>query len=321
MRELQISKDISNIIKGISCLLIVAHHFCLWLDGKGISNIFIHFIGVRGGVIGVTIFFFLSAWGLSESQNRNKYPLKVFVKRRLSKVFIPLFITNVFFYSILVLSKQISFHPFTLFLTAFNLKYFDGVLWFCNTILIFYAIFYFAFLPNQKNDKITICLLASILYSVIASFIYPDAPFYVYSVVGFPLGMILALYKDVVLKISFWGKWSFCILFFLLCGALLFPSYEKLFFMNIFSFFIVFILVFIISITQRVKLPNKLVVLPFLGSYSYEIYLLHYKVLVPMGRMDYLIWYPLIFILVVLPLGILLKKFSKAILDHGFCQK
>lgn len=57
MRELQISKDISNIIKGISCLLIVAHHFCLWLDGKGISNLFIHFIGVRGGVIGVTIFF------------------------------------------------------------------------------------------------------------------------------------------------------------------------------------------------------------------------------------------------------------------------
>lgn len=308
MKELQISKDISNIIKGISCLLIVAHHFCSWLDGKGIDNFFVHFIGVRGGVIGVTIFFFLSGWGLSESQKKNKYPLNVFVKRRLSKVFIPLFITNVIFYCILVLSKQISFHPSTLFLTALNIKYFDGVLWFCNTILIFYTIFYFAFLPNHKNVKITICLLATILYSIFASLIYSDAPFYVYSVVGFPLGMILSLYKDVVLKISFWSKWSFCILFFLLCGALLFPSYGKLFFMNIFSFFIVFILVFIISIIQRVKLPNKLVVLPFLGSYSYEIYLLHYKVLVPMGRMDYLFWYPLVFFLIVLPLAMLLKK-------------
>ena len=245
---------------------------------------------------------------MSESQNRNKYSLKVYVKRRLSKVFIPLFITNVIFYCISVLSKQISFRPSTLFLTALNIRYFDGVLWFCNTILIFYAIFYFAFLPNLKNVKITICLLATILYSIFASFIYPDAPFYVYSVVGFPLGMILSLYKDVVLKISFWSKWSFCILFFLLCGALLFPSYGKLFFMNIFSFFIVFILVFIISIIQRVKLPNKLVVLPFLGSYSYEIYLLHYKVLVPIGRMDYLFWYPLVFFLIVLPLAMLLKK-------------
>ena len=151
MKELQISKDLSNIIKGLSCLLIVAHHFCLRLDGRDSDNLLVHFIGARGGVIGLAVFFFLSGWGLSESQKKNKYPFIGFVSRRLSKIFIPLFITNIIYYFVLLLNNQISFNLSNLLLTAFNLKLYDGALWFCNTILIFYIIFYFSFLPNNYS--------------------------------------------------------------------------------------------------------------------------------------------------------------------------
>ena len=311
MKELQISKDLSNIIKGLSCLLIVAHHFCLRLDGRDSDNLLVHFIGARGGVIGLAVFFFLSGWGLSESQKKNKYPFIVFVSRRLSKIFIPLFITNIIYYFVLLLNNQISFNLSNLLLTAFNLKLYDGALWFCNTILIFYLIFYFSFLPNSKWIKVFICLMATILYSIVLTIVFPQASFYVYSLVGFPLGMILSLYKKSVLSIRFSG---FCLLsfsLFLLGGAFIFPFYEKLFLMNYFSFLIVFILVSIIVVSHRVSLPVKLTVLPFIGFYSYEIYLLHNKVLVYVATIGHLMWYPLAFLLIVIPLAMLLKSVLK----------
>lgn len=311
MKELQIGKDISNIIKGFSCLLIVAHHFCSWLDGKGIDNFFVHFIGVRGGVIGVTIFFFLSGWGLSESQKKNKYPLKVFAKRRLSKVFFPLFLTNIIYYFILLVFNKISFSVPTLVLTSLNLKLCDGVLWFCNVILIFYLVFYFSFLPESKWIKVVICFSATILYSIAATLIYPDSPFYVYSIIGFPLGMILSLYKGMALQSKFWGLWSLFIILFLVSGSFLLPAYNKLFFMNLASLFIVVLIVFSVVISSRIDSSRKLVVLPFIGMYSYEIYLIHNKVLLPLAKIGYLIWYPIAFLLIVLPLSILLKRITR----------
>ena len=311
MKELQIGKDISNIIKGISCLLIVAHHFCSWLDGKGIDNFFVHFIGVRGGVIGVTIFFFLSGWGLSESQKKNKYPLAVYAKRRLSKVFIPLLLTNIIYISILLVFKKIHFSVPTLLLKSLNLKLCDGVLWFCNVILFFYLVFYFSFLPATKWVKVVICLSATVLYSIAATLIYPDSPFYVYSIIGFPLGMILSLYKDVALRIQFWGTWSLFLILFLVIGAFLLPAYNNLFLMNLASLFIVALIVFSVVISSRVGSSRKLVVLPFIGMFSYEIYLLHNKVLFPLAQNGYLYWYPIAFLLIVLPLSMLLKRITR----------
>ena len=311
MKELQIGKDISNILKGISCLLIVAHHYCSWLDGKGIDNFFVHFIGVRGGVIGVTIFFFLSGWGLSESQKKNKYPLKVYAKRRLSKVFIPLLLTNIIYFSILLVFNKISFTVSSFVLTSLNLKLRDGVLWFCNVILIFYLVFYFSFLPASKWIKAVICLSATVLYSIAATFIYPDCPFYVYSIIGFPLGMILSLYKEVALCFKIWGTLSLFIIFFLVIGSFLLPTYEKLFFMNLASLFIVALIVFTAVISSKVDSSRKLVVLPFIGMFSYEIYLLHNKVLLSLAENGCLFWYPLAFLLIVLPLSILLKRITR----------
>lgn len=313
MKELQIGKDSSNIIKGISCLLIVAHHFCSRLDGSGYYNIFIHFIGVRGGVIGLTIFFFLSAWGLSESQKKNRYPFMVFAKRRLSKIFIPLLLTSTIYYFILLSCGQISFNLPSFILTVFNLRIYDGVLWFCNTILIFYLFFYFAFLPNSNWIRIVICLITTTLYSIIATFLFPKAPFYVYSIVGFPLGMILSLYKKYALSLKFCVFWSFFFLFFLFSGVFIFPLYEKLFLMNIISFFVVLFLISTLVIIQKINLPNKLTILPFTGSHSYEIYLLHNKVLVLVAGAGYLVWYPLAFLIIVIPLAILLQVVTKKI--------
>lgn len=311
MKSIQISKDTSNIIKGLACLLIVAHHFCARLIGKGSDDLIINFIGIRGGVIGVTIFFFLSAWGLSESQGKNQYSFNVFVKRRLSKVYVPLIITNIIYYLFLWISNKISFNLQGFILNALNIKYIDGVLWFCNTILIFYLIFYLSFLPKTKYGKAGVCLLSTLVYSVLSTIIFPDSPFYVYSIIGFPFGMVCSLYKENMLRLSYWGTWSFIGLLILFIGALMIPSYRNLFLMNSFCFIL---LIVILSILQRVTISKKLIVLPFIGIYSYEIYLLHNKVLDPLGDAGYTNWYPIAFLMIVIPLSVLLNRLVKVIL-------
>lgn len=311
MESIQISKKATNNTKGLACLLIVAHHFCSILMGRGFDNWLISFIGVRGGVMGVTIFFFLSAWGLSESQSKKKYSFSIFVKRRLSKVYLPLIISSSIYYFILLSSGTVSFNPTKLLLYILNIKPIDAVLWFCNTILIFYLIFFFSFLPEKKLAKISICLASTLLYSVLSTIFFPNSPFYVYSVIGFLVGMICSLYKDRLLKISFCGGCSMVITLFLLSGAVLFPDYRNLFLMNFFSFILLVLLIFVIQI---IHYSDKLFLLPFIGIYSYEIYLIHNKVLIPFGNNGYITWYPLVFVLIVIPLSILLNRLIKVIM-------
>ena len=305
MKSIQISKDTSNIIKGLACLLIVAHHFCARLIGKGSDDLIINFIGVRGGVIGVTIFFFLSAWGLSESQGKNHYSFNVFIKRRLSKVYVPLIITNIIYYLFLWISNKTSFNLQDFILNALNIKYIDGVLWFCNTILIFYLIFYLSFLPKTKWRKTCVCLFSTLIYSVLSTIIFPDSPFYVYSIIGFPIGMICSLYKTELSKLSYWSITSIIAMFFLAAGAFFFPAYNNLFMMNLLS--LILLIVIVLSI-QKIKMPKSMVGLPFIGTYSYEIYLLHNKVLSPLGNAGHTMWFPIAFLLIVIPLAIVLNK-------------
>ncbi|MBO7636938.1 MAG: hypothetical protein J6S89_10215, partial [Paludibacteraceae bacterium] len=126
-------------------------------------------------------------------------------------------------------------------------------------------------------------------------------------------GMILSQYKKTIVKNYQWVPWCCISMLFLIVGARLVSSFDNLFLMNIFS---LIVLVVLVAITQKVNISKKLIILPFLGTYSYEIYLLHDKFLIPMGRTGYLLWYPLAFISLVLPMAILLKRYSNAIFDR-----
>lgn len=311
MNSIQITKDTSNMIKGLACLLIVAHHFCARLMARGFDDVLTNFIGVRGGVVGVTVFFFLSAWGLSESQIKNRYSFDAFVKRRLSKVYLPLIITNFLYYVFLLMWGNLQFSISGLVLSTLNLRMIDGVLWFCNTILIFYLIFYLSFLPKNNWAKAVFCIGLTLIYSFVATWIYPDSPFYVYSIIGFPFGMVCSLYKERLSRLINWGIWIVAGLLLLIVGGMMFPAYRNLFLMNSFC---LILLVVLVTLIQRITTSKKLVVLPFIGVYSYEIYLLHNKVLSPLGNAGYTTWYPLAFLIIVIPLAVLLSKSVKLLL-------
>ena len=66
-----LSKDASTCLKGLACLLIVLHHWCSGLSGIGHDGFLVKLFTQAGGITGVAVFFFLSSYGLSLSQQKN----------------------------------------------------------------------------------------------------------------------------------------------------------------------------------------------------------------------------------------------------------
>ena len=311
-----ISKESSNIIKGLACMLIILHHYCQSLNGLNVSNFIIDTIALRGGVTGVAIFFFLSAYGLSESQSKKRSNFIEFVKRRLSKVFIPLVITNLIYYFILLGNNHMFFSLKTFPLYITNIKILDGVTWFCNVIFFFYLFFYISFL-FKKNTYKTICIVClTIIYSMFMTHFLKDAPYCVYSIIGFPVGMIISLYKEFFYK-KYIIKLSISVTFTLFFAAFIFKTYYNLFIGNLYSYFITIFTSYIIYKYQSKWQTNKFLL--SLGKYSYEIYLLHNKFLFFCWKLNIVYWYPIIFVFLIMPSSIFLQhinnKFDKFILQ------
>lgn len=301
-KTLNLPKDRTDMVRGLACILIVLHHFCAKLMGMGYSNFLIDLIGLRGGVTGVTIFFFLSGWGLSESQQQQQYDAWTFAKKRLIRVFIPLVFTNLLYYPYILWSQDRGFNVKDFILNVLNLHPIDGVTWYCNVLVLFYILFYVSFLLKKKVHIASCMTIFTILCALYSTYTNPDSPFMVYSLIGFPLGVIFSLYKNQISNIYFIT--CICsILPVLLILSILLPNYSNLFIANLFSWAVVLVLV---SFITRFTLNSH--ILLFLGKYSYEIYLLHFKALVIISSFELALWYPFVFIGIVIPLSIIFNK-------------
>ena len=301
-KTLELPKDRTDVVRGLACILIVLHHFCAKLMGMGYSNFLINLIGLRGGVTGVTVFFFLSGWGLSESQLRHRYDAWTFAKKRLIRVFIPLVFTNLIYYPFVLWSQGKSFNWADFILNALNIHPIDGVTWYCNVLILFYFLFYISFLFKKKGHIAASITVLTVLYAIYSTYTNPDAPFKVYSLIGFPLGVIFSLYKDKICNKYFIA--SICSLIpILLVLSFIFTKYNNLFIANLYSLAVVLVLVVLIA---KYSLRSKSFL--FLGKYSYEIYLLHFKALVILSTFGLALWYPLVFIGIVIPLSVVVNK-------------
>ena len=83
-----ISKDTTMYLKGYSIVIIAIHHFCLNISNPGILFVF-----TKIGYLGVSVFLFLSGYGIAKSFQ--KKGLNNFIAKRLKKVYIPFVIINI----------------------------------------------------------------------------------------------------------------------------------------------------------------------------------------------------------------------------------
>ena len=259
------SKEKTSAVKGILAILIVFHHFSTTCDISGFSEF------RRWGAIIVSVFFFMSGYGLGRSITlKGKAYLSNFLSHRLWKsVILPYAIALSIFLVYLNVdvpdaSTLVGYwsRGFTLLPNA----------WFIVTLALMYLGFYFINITSVRCHEVKM-FLYTLVYIIIVYSLGFDRYWYV-SVIMFPLGMLYADNENELVallnryKARIWlipmmmGITGICFIIQAVVSSII--AYMAL----------TIALVFVMASTE-VERIGKIEVFSFLSAISYEIYLCH----------------------------------------------
>ena len=272
-------------LRGFLALGIIFHHISpLVKTGEEFSN-----FSYMGTYI-VSIFFFLSAYGLYvQNESRENY-LDNFLVKRLSKIIVPFFIISLIYMFYRFLNGQLMDLDFfaNLFKKGSTIIY-NG--WFVDIIILMYIFFYISF-KFFKNKFISIVINTVFITGYICLAIKLGYGFWWYnSVFPFIIGLIWAKNKEKIDGVL--DRHYFIIL--VLVTVLLFAShqYDILFrYVHIEDSYsyalaanldnIIFTIYFIIVFLKKINFSNIYLIL--IGSISFELYMIHGLVISMLGK-------------------------------------
>ena len=279
-----ISNNNSNCLKFISAILIVLHHYSQQIceswpleKVKDITYYLCFPFHLEAGYVGVAVFFFLSGYGLMESEHRNHLTIKPFLKKRFSKVYLPVLLVSIIWlpiYYLFIHQGEIVWYEF-LFDIFWGFQ--DGAMWFINVLLFLYLSFaIYAKLIGVKERGANIVFILLIALITLATR-YLKGSFAMIGIPMFLIGVYVSNSKyhqqSIVKKVILPMTTSLSMI-----DAYLFVAFgqEKLALVicAAFAYSVVFILIVYFS-------NNKIdfIFPPFLGVVSFDIYLVHNKVL------------------------------------------
>lgn len=324
--------SLTNQLKGFAIFGVLFAHIGYVLAS---DNRFLYPFSVYGG-IGVNIFLFLSGYGLAFSSNKTPLTAIEFYKKRLPKLFLPLWIILIIFLLLdfFLLQKT---YPLEEIKNAF-LGFFpradvvlniNSPLWYFTPIFFYYLIFPFLFIKNRLY--LTSIAIFAPTYLILEYYKLPvdkDIPtFYKLHTLAFPLGVLFAQFTtnptNLFIKLLEKLKHSLMIIKLPLLLLLIYLIYY--FSLNaevgegvyIEQKLGIFTTLLIILFFYLKKFEFKIFTL--FGIFSYEIYLIHWPILF---RYDFIyknlppsiatLLYLLIFLVLGLILQLIVVKFSNA---------
>lgn len=147
-------------IRGIAVLLIILHHISQ-RDAFQYSTKELFFFNNIGYLL-VTIFFFSSGYGLTTSAKSKPNYINTFIKKRLPKILIPFFVTNIIFaiYYLIIHAMPLP----QIIIGIFGIVNINSNGWYPIVILIMYLVYYFATKYLKKDSS---RIIAYILTTII----------------------------------------------------------------------------------------------------------------------------------------------------------
>lgn len=319
-------KDSSDTIKGFFILLIVFSHILNDFPYAGVGAIPLERFRIILGQLCVSMFFFISGYGIiySIETKKDEYSKSVFTNRFLRIILytsvglVPYFIYSAF------LRKEHYFSDY--FLALIGLRSFGNETWFIFAILVCYLICSIVYLVNWKRKYVPVVLVSVGVVGYIFSMYFLKQPAHTWNtVVCFIYGITVALFRDkinvllsknkslpyilmvisIVMVISFqWivnGRY-----------AQFFPEIIEMWFAN------AFFCLFFVCLTKVFTLKSS--VLSYLGKASYAIFLSHRIVIscfvdigtIPNEHLNYLVLF-IASILVGIPIFYIYKVVDKYI--------
>lgn len=280
--KIQINDDYLSInqtrmLKGIFSIVVVIHHITSYIS----SDLLKIFSSV--GYIAVGFFFFISAYGsVMQLKKKKEAYLGTYILSKIESVVLPyLEITVIYWiYKVLIDGSNLSLG--SSLLNAFGIKFIASNCWYVVVLLYFYLFFFVGSCIAVKLKKINISIIICSLTFVFSYYLFykkynayhPDAILglhWAYSTMLIVAGTVWGCFEEKLRKyISPVFVFS---IFLLLCIS----YYEKVsndrwnyVLHNISAFCYVVICIFIV---RNIRIENK--ILDFLGSISFETYMIH----------------------------------------------
>ena len=284
-------------LKGFAILTILFGHIGYFLSK---DTQFLYPLSVASGM-GVNLFLFLSGFGLTVSQIKKPLGIFEFYKKRLVRLFVPMWIVITllllaysFFLGINYPQALIIKNYLGIFPEADLFKSLNSVLWYFTPILFYYLIF--PFLTRKWILPISFVL---IYYASIYAFKIPNPigedvrDIYRLHISAFPLGVLSALiptyfpknryYRGILNTVSNIYKkrnrWLNYVLILGLCYAFSYYAIHSGVGEDVKLEQKISILTMMISVAVFILLPFSSSLIGTLGLYSYEIYLIHWPLL------------------------------------------
>ncbi len=321
--------EITRQLKGLAILTILFGHIGYFLSK---NTEFLFPLSTASGV-GVNLFLFLSGFGLTVSQFNRPLGIFDFYRKRLTRLFLPMWIVITILLATYYLFFNLSFpqsliikNYFGIFPVADLYLSLNSVLWYFSLIFFYYLIF-----PFLMRKPIRLAAFIMIYYTSIAA-LQLDIPIgkdvidlYKLHIYAFPLGVFFATIPEILKLTPTTRK-------ILDLSADIFKNRSH-FFSYLFSFIcfsifgyyaihsgigqdkkteqLISLLTMFSAVAGFMLLPLKSSFFKFLGEYSYEIYLIHWPILYHFDLL-YKFTPPFIatylYLFLFLGLGILLQK-------------
>ena len=258
------NKDFTKVLKGACCIIVILVHIPLAYQNR-----------VQDGIgsfayVCVTLFFLMSAYGMSFSSKKNPNYIKYFWRNRLSALLVPQFVLNVFIFSVSCLTV-VGGKIDPMHLISIN-SYVLVLLQYC---LWFYIISLGKRFYGEKTFNLL--LVSGVAVSSLVAYFCFDASGWCYERWGLVWGVFLFLFmprikqfvRPKTCKILLWGVLS-------IVFGIAYLRFKPVFFYGEYLLKIVLGLVIIIllfTLSSQRTFGNRAI--NFLGEISYEVYLSH----------------------------------------------
>ena len=334
---LKLSTHVTSELKGFAILAVIFAHICFYLSQ---DSRFLNPVALSAGV-GVDLFLFLSGYGLTHSMIHKDLGVLAFYKRRLIRIFVPLWTVLIMLFGLDFLILDRTYSPLTIlesflgfFPRADLYESLNAPFWYLTLILFYYLIYPILF--SKKAPFIT-SLLIGATGLIVSRLTLPVNMYtlvsYKVHVLAFPLGVTIAslVYsqtpriKKIVHAISAAvnrpGMATFSVRLIIISVLIALFAYttiharigEGVWLQQLTGLFTMLTVV-AIFVLKPIEIPF----LSLIGMYSYEIYLIHWPLLY---RYDVLYRFlpaslaTFLYLFVFLAIGYALQKLSNKILD------
>ena len=267
----------TSALKGMAILVIMIHHMVLRMSSAGILLPF------RGlGYLGVTIFFFLSGYGLTcSAEKKGKSYADGFLWKRLLIIYIPAVFANLLYMGVQCIFFEASYTPSEWCSGLLLMVDIDSSMWYIIAAFMWYIAFWVGLKRFQgKKTKLLFFGAVSIVYIVVCLLLKLSKN-WIDTAFMFPLGAVAGSYPEKLWKrvwncrVAVWLPVSLA-----LCGGCMAFSFGKednfSLLLRIFStFFFTAVLLLCLRLVDISQ--NKPCAL--LGTITLECYLIHGKVI------------------------------------------